>query len=198
MARWEPDTAGRLRDAALALFVERGYAATTVDDIAAATGVTQRTFFRHFADKEEVLFNADDAMHDLLRSALSADLAGSDLSAPGGAVRALTAARGAVRALAATFEAEREHHRLRAGVLTQAGSLQARQLLKEDRWARTLVADLVEHGAAERTARAAVAVAGLGLRLAYREWVAASDPTSLRQLLDAIEQTIDDLRPIGG
>ncbi|WP_420116296.1 helix-turn-helix domain-containing protein, partial [Micromonospora sp.] len=60
MARWRPDARERLRQAALELFAEQGFAATTVPAITARAGLTTRTFFRHFADKREVLF-ADEA-----------------------------------------------------------------------------------------------------------------------------------------
>ena len=56
MARWEPDAQGRLQQAAVALFLERGYAEVTVAEIAARAGLTKRTFFNHFADKRDVLF----------------------------------------------------------------------------------------------------------------------------------------------
>src|SRR3954468_19237727 len=56
VARWEPNASGRLTEAAMALFAERGYAKTTVGDIAARAGLTERTFFNHFSDKREVLF----------------------------------------------------------------------------------------------------------------------------------------------
>src|SRR5436189_90910 len=56
MGRWEPDAAGRLREAAMALYAERGFEGTTVAEIADRAGVTARTFFRYFADKREVLF----------------------------------------------------------------------------------------------------------------------------------------------
>src|SRR6202046_2564584 len=60
MARWEPDSRGRLEQAALALDGERGFDNTTVADIAARAGLTERTFFRHFTDKREVLFSGQD------------------------------------------------------------------------------------------------------------------------------------------
>ena len=56
MARWEPDSRGRLEQAALELYGERGFEQTTVAEIAERAGLTERTFFRHFADKREVLF----------------------------------------------------------------------------------------------------------------------------------------------
>ena len=55
-ARWEPDSRGRLEQAALALYGERGFEDTTVAEIAERAGLTERTFFRYFADKREVLF----------------------------------------------------------------------------------------------------------------------------------------------
>src|SRR5271154_2650974 len=56
MGRWQPDSAGRLQEAALDLYSERGFDQTTAAQIAARAGLTERTFFRHFADKREVLF----------------------------------------------------------------------------------------------------------------------------------------------
>ncbi|WP_246731804.1 TetR/AcrR family transcriptional regulator [Methylocapsa sp. S129] len=60
----------RLQQAALELFGERGYELTTAAEIAAKAGVTERTFFRHFADKREVLFDGETALSDILNSAL--------------------------------------------------------------------------------------------------------------------------------
>src|SRR5690349_11222123 len=60
MGRWQPDAPGRLQQAAYELFAERGYDATTVAEIAARAGLTERTFFRHFTDKREVLFAGGD------------------------------------------------------------------------------------------------------------------------------------------
>lgn len=56
MSRWAPDAALRLEQAAMELFAEHGYAGTTVPAIAERAGLTTRTFFRHFADKRDVLF----------------------------------------------------------------------------------------------------------------------------------------------
>lgn len=60
MSRWQPGAEDRLKNAALELFTERGFAETTVPQIAARAGLTTRTFFRHFADKREVLFDGDE------------------------------------------------------------------------------------------------------------------------------------------
>src|SRR6202040_4073340 len=72
MGRWQPDSRGRLQEAALALYSERGFDQTTVADIAARAGLTERTFFRHFADKREVLFSGQDAFQDVVVGAVAA------------------------------------------------------------------------------------------------------------------------------
>ena len=72
MSRWEPDARGRLERAALELYSERGFEQTTVAEIAARAGLTERTFFRHFADKREVLFGGAGQLQDFLVSTLAA------------------------------------------------------------------------------------------------------------------------------
>ena len=140
-----------------------------------------------------MLFAADAAMEGVLRAGLVAALDGD--RPPDGA-QALRAARAAVRSLAATFEADREQHRLRAVVLAQAAGLQGRQMLKESRWTGALVADLVARGCDTPTARAVVALAALGLRLAYEAWLAPDAPpdAALLSLLERTEQLLDGLR----
>src|SRR5258708_36066803 len=71
IGRWEPDARGRLAKAALTLYAEQGFEQTTVAEIASFAGLTERTFFRHFADKREVLFYGMDAMPDLLMHAVA-------------------------------------------------------------------------------------------------------------------------------
>ena len=56
MGRWKPDARSRIEEAALELFCERGFESATVSEIAARAGLTERTYFRHFSDKREVLF----------------------------------------------------------------------------------------------------------------------------------------------
>ena len=61
MARWASGTPQRLQHAALELFASRGFEQTTAAEIAQSVGLTERTFFRHFSDKREVLFHGQDA-----------------------------------------------------------------------------------------------------------------------------------------
>ncbi|WP_407572528.1 TetR/AcrR family transcriptional regulator [Deinococcus altitudinis] len=71
MARWKKGAQDRLEQAALALFLEQGFAETTVPQIAVRAGLTTRTFFRHFADKREVLFAGDEAVPALVQSLIA-------------------------------------------------------------------------------------------------------------------------------
>src|ERR1044072_6655129 len=75
MARWEPGAPERLAQAARELFATRGFERTTATEIARSAGLTERTFFRHFSDKREVLFHGQ-------RLLGAAFLAGVDSAAP--------------------------------------------------------------------------------------------------------------------
>src|SRR4030081_1022970 len=70
MSRWEPDARGRLERAAMELYGERGFEQTTVAEIAERAGLTERTFFRYFADKREVLFWGATSLQEFLVSKL--------------------------------------------------------------------------------------------------------------------------------
>src|SRR5262245_2455418 len=105
MARWEPNARERLVDAALELFHERGYDRTTVEEIAARAGLTERTFFRYFADKREVLFGGS---KDLER-AITDGISGAPTAAS-----PLDAVVGALEAAAAHFPARRDYRARRA------------------------------------------------------------------------------------
>src|SRR6202021_3265533 len=72
MGRWQPDARARLQAAALALYGERGYEETTVAEIAERAGLTERTFFRYFADKREVLFWGQDRLIELYVTTIAA------------------------------------------------------------------------------------------------------------------------------
>lgn len=71
VSRSRQDVRGRLQQAALELYRERGYDRTTTAEIAARAGVTERTFFRHFADKREILFDEDPALRPALTTAIA-------------------------------------------------------------------------------------------------------------------------------
>src|ERR1700691_3429031 len=71
MGRWQPNARGRLEQVSMELFAERGFEQTTVAEIAERAGLTERTFFRYFADKREVLFAGAEGFQDLVVGAVA-------------------------------------------------------------------------------------------------------------------------------
>ena len=176
VGRWPGGTRQRVQEAALALFAERGYATTTVDDIAARAEVSARTVFRHFRDKEEVLFDADDA--------LAAALLDAARDAPAGAPPLLVV-RAALAALVAVLEPERPALRRRASVLASDIALQGRDLAKQARWSAALGEELVARGTDPATAALLTATGAAAFRTCYTAWLADTAGPGLEERLDS-------------
>ena len=115
------DVRTRLREAALELFREHGYDRTTAAGIAARAGVTERTFFRHFPDKREVLFDGEASVRAALTSAIA--------EAPAGLGPIGTLFR-AFRAFAPMLEANRAWSEPRHQVIAATPALHERELAK--------------------------------------------------------------------
>src|SRR4051812_14296406 len=119
MARWEPNAEGRLREAAMELFLELGYQHTTVADIAERAGLTSRTFFRYFSDKREVLFVSAGASKHPLADAPEP---------PPAAAPPMAAIAAALDAAANRIGADRERSRARQSVIDSSAELREREL----------------------------------------------------------------------
>jgi AcrR family transcriptional regulator len=179
MARWEPGADGRLREAAMALFEERGYAETTVDDIARAAGLTKRTFFRYFSDKREVLFAGSDA--------LQAELVAAVEAAPAEAGPFEVAVRG-LDAIADFFQGRREFSVRRQRVIDSSPELQERELIKRERLAEVVARALRDRGTEEPAASLAAQTAMAIFHVAFTRWVSTTHrETFLEQLREARE-----------
>jgi AcrR family transcriptional regulator len=167
MGRWEPDAQGRMIRAAVELFAERGFDQTTAGDIAERAGVTERTFFRHFTDKREVLF---DGSETLQRTAYHAILtAPADLSPLDAALAGMVAA--------GRLLADRHDHAVRrAGIVAATPSLQERELLKLAAMADATGDALRRRGVTEPTASLAAHSAVTVFTVAFARWVSADEP----------------------
>jgi AcrR family transcriptional regulator len=121
MARWEPDAAGRLAEAAMELYRERGFDQTTVADIAARAGLTERTFFRYFADKREVLFSGSHHLQDFLVDKVT--------HAPA-SLGPLDAVAHALAASGEIFDPRRDFARQRHALIVTHPELRERELIK--------------------------------------------------------------------
>jgi AcrR family transcriptional regulator len=162
MGRWEPNARGRLEQAALELYIERGFEQTTVAEIAQRAGLTERTFFRHFADKREVLFQGAASLRELLVSAVAS---APDSAAP------IDAVAGALEAAATLLQGRHESSRQRQTVIAANADLQERELIKLASLAAALTDTLRRRGvtepAASLTAEAGIAV----FKIAFERWV---------------------------
>jgi AcrR family transcriptional regulator len=177
MARWEPNARERLERAALALFAEHGYDATTVAEIADRAGLTKSTFFRHFADKREVLFGGQDMLTELFSDAVR--------TAPPSAttVGCLAAA---LESAAAAFTPDR--HDLapqQRAVIAANSELQERELLKRARLASAMADALRVRGADDTTARLAAEMGVLAFSTAYARWAAPDNRQPFTQIAHA-------------
>ncbi|AMM18905.1 TetR family transcriptional regulator [Frondihabitans sp. PAMC 28766] len=151
----------RLQEAALDLFVERGYDETSAASIAERAGVTERTFFRHFADKREVFFDGDAELSDGLNWALEA--------VPSEVVP-LEALRAAFHESVPLFEGNRPVTERRAPVILATPALRERQMSKVEGLVETLTAAFERRGVAARPAAFAARIGMDLLGIATARW----------------------------
>jgi AcrR family transcriptional regulator len=162
MGRWQPDAAGRLQGAALALFDERGYDETTVAAIAARAGLSERTFFRHFADKREVLFGGSAEFQQRMVDAV-------DGAPP--AASAMEAITLALQAPGATFDDARRRFALRRQAVIDANpELAERELVKLESIAAALAEALRRRGVRPTAARLAADAGIAAFRVTFSRW----------------------------
>jgi AcrR family transcriptional regulator len=184
MVRWQPDSRGRLEKAALELYGERGFENTTVAEIAERAGLTERTFFRYFADKREVLFGGAGMLQELLVKAVAG---APDSAAPIEVVATALEAAGGV------LQERREYARQRQSVIAANTELQERELIKLATLGAALADALRRRGvgdaAASLTAEAGIAV----FRIAFERWVG---DTGERQLPDLMRDLLDELKAV--
>jgi AcrR family transcriptional regulator len=169
--------------AAFALYSERGFEQTTVAEIAKRAGLTERTFFRHFNDKREVLFAGADALKELLVSTVTD---APDAAAP------IDAAAAGLEAIGGFIqEGGGELARQRQAIIAASEELQERELIKLASLASALADTLRRRGvkdpAASLTAEAGIAV----FKIAFEQWTGES---SQQDLTAIIRESLEELR----
>ncbi|MET8903888.1 TetR family transcriptional regulator [Streptomyces sp. NPDC004538] len=184
MGRWKPGAGDRLREAALSLYLERGFEQTTVADIAERAGVTARTFFRYFADKREVLFGDSSALEEKSLGALEG-------------VPATTSALDAVAAVLDTVAqmvgGDRELARKRQTVIMANADLRERELIKLTSLSAALADRLRQRGTGDIEASLAAETGIAVFRVAFSRWVSAVEEQDLQ---DIMRETLDRLRTL--
>ena len=184
VARWEPDSRGRLEQAALDLFFERGFDETTVEAIASRAGVTERTFFRHFADKREVLFGRSQELCDLLVAAMD------DVFDP---ARPMDAVVAAFEAAGSLLGQRRDHSMRRQAVIMANAELRERELIKMFAIARAVTDTLRERGVADPAATLAAEAGVAVFRVAFERWV---EPAETRDLTQLVQDTFVEMQAV--
>jgi AcrR family transcriptional regulator len=183
VSRWDPDAKGRLAAAARDLFVEQGFDGTTVADIAARAGLTERTFFRHFVDKREVLFAGD-----WLAAQMAADVAGAPAD-----LTPIEIVTRAVESACDGIASSPEWSRDRARIIADHPELQERELAKMGMLGGVLAGGLRERGVPGATATLAAAVGVLAFRLAYERWATAGRSAQMAPLVRVVLSELEDV-----
>jgi AcrR family transcriptional regulator len=184
MSRWQPDAQGRLAEAALELYVERGFEQTTVAEIANRAGLTERTFFRYFADKREVLFGGAGALQELLVRTVG-DAPPS--MAPIDAMAVGLAAAGAL------LQERRDYSLQRQAAIVANVELRERELIKLASLASAL-ADALRLRGVKDTAASLTAEAGIAVfKIAFERWI---DVTNERDFPALIRESLGELKDV--
>jgi AcrR family transcriptional regulator len=182
VSRWQPDARERLKRAALELFTEQGFAATTVPEIAARAGLTTRTFFRHYADKREVLFGGAEV--PAFATQLIADAPTS--------LDPVTLVAGGLRTMAETrFEGRREQLRETRAIIRSDDGLRERDLRKRADVSEAIRAGFARRGLPPTTAALLGQVTVTLLYVALDEWL---DTDTDQTLFEVISRTLGSLQ----
>lgn len=184
MSRWQPNSRGRLEQAALELYTERGFDQTTVAEIAERAGLTERTFFRYFADKREALFWGQGALMELVTQH-TADA--PDSASPIGAVGAAPKATGEL------LEGRREHATRRQAVIDANAGLQERELIKLASLAVAMAEELGRRGVGEPTAKLTAETGIAVFKVAFNRWISATKNSDLAVV---VGESLDELRAL--
>lgn len=182
MSRWKPDARGRLEKAALELYNHKGFDATTAAEIATRAGLTERTFYRHFADKREVLFPVANPLADIAADATA--------TAPP-SLPPLEVITHALTEAAPVLEERADLARQRQAVIAANPELQERELVKLAALASTFAQGLRERGVETTTAALAAEIGIAAFKVAFERWVNDPDGHTLAQ---RIRETLDTAR----
>ncbi len=185
MTRWQPDARGRLEQAAMELYLEHGFGQTTVAQIAERAGVTERTFFRYFADKREMLFGGSGQLQQVMVDAVA--------GAPATATP-LDAVSAALDAVGTVF-VDLDHSRTRQTVIDSDPSLQERELIKKERLATAIAGALRARGVGEPTASLAAQSGIAVFHVAFGQWIL---PGNTRTYAEIARESLAQLRAVAG
>ncbi|WP_284748963.1 TetR/AcrR family transcriptional regulator [Amycolatopsis sp. RTGN1] len=183
MPRSGAEARRRLQQAALELYGERGFDRTTTAEIAARAGLNERTYFRHFPDKREVLFDGEADLRDTMTQEVA--------EAPDGLTPFEILLR-AFRKAALILEANRPFSEPRLAIIAATPALRERELAKHASLGDALAEALRRRGVPGGPAALAAQTGWATFHHAAQAWI--DDPS---QSLDVhLSQAFDDLRAL--
>jgi AcrR family transcriptional regulator len=185
MARWQPGARERLVVAAVELFTEQGYDATTVTQIAERAGVTKSTLFRYFPDKREILAAGQETLSRLLSEGIA--------EAPTAATPLEAVAAGLVRVSDAMGQMNRDLGPRMKAAVAASSELQERDALKSVGLAAAMTTALLDRGVPEPTAQLAAELGVLAFRRGYVHW-SIDERESENELAHYALAALDELR----
>lgn len=185
MPRWQPGARQRLVAAAVDLYAENGYDATTVAQIAERAGVTKSTFFRHFPDKRSLLAAGQEMLSGMLADGIA--------KAPPDATPLQAVASGLEQACGAMGPWNRELAPRLNAVISASAELQERSALKIIGMAAAMTDALVARGVSESTAQLAAELGVLAFKRGYARW-SAGDHDAEHELAPYTLAALDELR----
>lgn len=183
MGRWQPGARDRLERAARELFLEQGFAETTVPQITARAGLTTRTFFRHFVDKREVLFAGEEELPALVARLMA--------EVPASLGPMAVVAYGLETLAATVFEGRIEYLRMRRAVIDADEGLRERELRKLATLSEAIRQGFLNRGVDEMTSTLSAEMAVTVFRVAMTRWL---DRDSERRLSEIVAETLSALR----
>jgi AcrR family transcriptional regulator len=186
MPRWKPDARQRLVVAALSLFAEQGYDDTTVAQISERAGLTRSTFFRHFADKREILTAGQTALSRLLAEGID--------TAPTDATPMTAVAAGLERASGEMTSFNRELGPLLRAAIEANEELRNREAMKSIGMAAAMVDALRRRDVAEPAAQVAAEIGVLAFKLGYARWADPTRDENPGELVTHTRAAFDELR----
>lgn len=161
MVRKAENARERFESAAYTLFEEQGYAATTVPEIAAKADLTERTFYRYFADKREVMFwRAGD--HQLAIT--------KEITQAQAGLHPLAMVAHAFEAVAPFIDSHRAIVKLRQHLIFSHSDLQERELMKLHMLASTVEQALRQRGLSASHARVVAEIGAAIWKVALENW----------------------------
>ncbi|WP_431279215.1 TetR family transcriptional regulator [Leifsonia poae] len=183
MGRWAPDARGRLAKAAMELYAEQGFEQTTALEISERAGVTERTFFRYFADKREVLFQGSEMLEQAILESIR--------MAPD-SLRPIDIVIAAMEGVGTVF-LDRAHSIRRAQIIAANPALRERELMKMASISTAVAEALRQRGVAEPGATLAAETGVTVFKVGFESWIAG---TPSDDWVECIHATVDQLRDV--